>query len=274
MSISTSQLFRNFDLTVDRVRKLSKQVCEQLSITVFGYVRIHDNGTISWLTTSPDQDRFLVESDELCRNPLVNGRSLLKQGVYLDLYNQKFPGCEEFYRERAKRFKMDHGMVLVRHQEDYIETCCFSGLTDKRPLYQLFMNEQGLFKSFMNYFTLQLDPWLEEVLSEGIMMSDLKDPSNLPAEDGLYSFGDRVQLLESCGEQKLLILSRREQQCLVLLREGHTYHSIGKTLGLSERTIEHYLESVKNKLNVETRADLFLIAEKLVQLHVCKLGAC
>ena len=65
-----------------------------------------------------------------------------------------------------------------------------------------------------------------------------------------------------------MTLSKREKQCLVLLKDGHTYHTIGLALGLSECTIEHYLESVKNKLNVEARTELFLAAEKLVQLRI------
>lgn len=268
MNISKSQLYRNFDLSVDRVRNLTKNFCQQLAITVFGYVRIYDSGTVSWVTTCPDQDRFLVESDELSRNPLVNDRSLLKEGLYLDIYNRQFPGCEEFYRERAKFFQMDHGMVLVRHQNDYIETCCFSGLSAKRSLYQLFMNEQALFKTFMEHFTSKLDPRLLEVLSQGILLNDLKDEHNLLDEDALYFSGDRAILLEVCGWKNLLTLSKREKQCLVLLKGGHTYHAIGLALGLSERTIEHYLESIKNKLNLETRTELFLAAEKLVQFRI------
>lgn len=268
MHISKSQLYRNFDLSVDRVRNLSKNFCQQLGITVFGYVRIYDNGTVSWVTTCPDQDRFLVESDELSRNPLVNDRNLLKEGLYLDIYNRQFPGCEEFYRERAKLFQMDHGMILVKHQKDYIETCCFSGLFAKRPLYQLFMNEQALFKTFMEHFTNQLDLRLLEILSHGILLADLKDESNVLDEEALYFSGDRAILLEACGWKNFLKLSKREKQCLALLKEGHTYHTIGLSLGLSERTVEHYLESVKNKLNLETRTELFLAAEKLVQLRI------
>ncbi|MFV0340230.1 MAG: helix-turn-helix transcriptional regulator [Parachlamydiaceae bacterium] len=266
MNILKSQLFRNSDLSVDRVRKLTKSFCQQLDITAFGYVRIYDNGTVSWITTNPDQDRFLVESGELSRNPLVNDRNLLKEGNYLDLYNRQFPGSEVFYRERAKFFQMDHGMVLVRHQKNYIETGCFSGHSLKKSLHQLFMNEQALFKTFLDYFVRQLDPGLLEVLSQGISLHDLKDEKNVLEEDTLNI--DRASLLLACGQKGLLTLSKREKQCLVLLKEGHTYHSIGLALKLSERTVEHYLESVKNKLNLQSRTELIEVAERLTQLRI------
>jgi DNA-binding CsgD family transcriptional regulator len=269
MTIPLSQLYENFDLSVNRVRSLSKNFCQSFGITVFGYVRIYNNGMISWVTTNPDQDKFLVESGELKKNPLVSDRNLLKEGCYLDIYNRQFPGCSEFYRERANRFQMDHGMVLVRHKKDYIETCCFSGLATKRPLHQLFMNEQGLFRTFMDHFTCQLGPArLLEILAKGISLGDLKDKAELSNENGLHYPIDRSGLLEACGWQNLLKLSPREKQCLALLKEGYTYQTIGQTLGLSERTIEHHLESVKNKLCLDSRAELFLAAQKLVDFRI------
>lgn len=264
MNISKSQLFKNFDLSVDKIKKLSRNFCEPLEITVFGYVRIYDHGVVSWITTNPDQDRFLVDSGELNKNPLVNDRLILKEGCYLDTYDKQFPEAEAFYRERAKRFQMDHGMVLVRHQKDYLETCCFSGLSTKRPLYQLFMNEQTLFKKFMEHFTAQLDVRLLTVLSQGISLLDLKDKSHLPGAGNLYLSGERIALWEACGWKNLHKLSKREKECLVLLKEGHTYSEMGVKLRLSERTIEHYLQSVRNKLGLETRAELYQAAEMIM----------
>ncbi|MCE5294551.1 MAG: LuxR C-terminal-related transcriptional regulator [Chlamydiales bacterium] len=39
---------------------------------------------------------------------------------------------------------------------------------------------------------------------------------------------------------------------------------MGKTLYLSSRTVEHYLESVKNKLGITGRPELYLAAKKLL----------
>lgn len=267
MKRSLSDLYKNFDLVVDKVRKLSNDFCQPLGITTFGYVRVYNNETVSWVTTNPDQDRFLVESDALNTHPLVDSRNVLKEGAYLDLNTHQFPGYEKFYRERAKRFQMDHGMVLVRHQEDYLETCCFSGLSTKRQLYQLFMNEQALFKTFMEHFTKHLDRRLLDVLVQGITLADLKDEYGI-LESSLVLSSDREALVEACGWKNLLRLSKREKECLVLLRDGHTYQTIGFHLGLSERTVEHYLDSVKNKLGLESRTELFLVADKLIRLRL------
>jgi DNA-binding CsgD family transcriptional regulator len=48
-------------------------------------------------------------------------------------------------------------------------------------------------------------------------------------------------------------LSMRQLECLDLLAKGMTYKQIAANLGLSSRTIEHYIEAIKIKLNCESR---------------------
>ena len=201
----------------------------------------------------------MLESAALKEEPTVNTKNALAQGNYLWFCDRKFPGSDLFYKERAKRFEMDHGMVLVRHQKDYLETCCFSGLLSKRPLYNLFMNEQILFSTFMDHFVSKLDRELLGVLNDGLALNDLKDssPKSIPTIN-------REAILATCGLSSLLELSDREKECLALFRKGYTYEKIGKILHLSARTVEHYLESVKNKLGIQTRPELYAIAEKLL----------
>lgn len=51
-------------------------------------------------------------------------------------------------------------------------------------------------------------------------------------------------------------LSKREIECLRLLSQGKTVKLCAEELRLSPRTVEHYLENIKMKLNVKTRTQL------------------
>jgi DNA-binding CsgD family transcriptional regulator len=51
-------------------------------------------------------------------------------------------------------------------------------------------------------------------------------------------------------------LSQRQIDCLYYLVKGMTLKQIAKSLNLSPRTVEHYLDSVKLKLNCTSRAEL------------------
>lgn len=51
-------------------------------------------------------------------------------------------------------------------------------------------------------------------------------------------------------------LSKREKDCLYHYVRSKSTREISQILGLSKRTIEHYLENIKQKLHVSTRSEL------------------
>ncbi len=53
-----------------------------------------------------------------------------------------------------------------------------------------------------------------------------------------------------------MILSQREMQCLYQATRGKTAKQIAKALSLSNRTVEHYLDNIKNKMGVSSKAEL------------------
>lgn len=267
MSLTLQQFCKGFDQGVDKVRQLSKDFCRPLGITTFGYVRVYRNGCVSWVTSNPDQDRFLIESGALNDDPLINTPDVLKEGQFLWFNDRQFPGSDAFYRDRSQLFQMDHGMVIIKHQKNYLETCCFSGLLEKTPLYNLFMNEKDLFSLFMEHFTKQLDRRLLALLEQGITIGDIKDSFGKSSkQEELLEYSP--SLIAACGCQHLIQLSAREKECLLLLKQGYSYQAIGTRLNISHRTVEHYIESVKNKLGLETRSELCSAAERVSQLKL------
>lgn len=60
-----------------------------------------------------------------------------------------------------------------------------------------------------------------------------------------------------------LSLTTREEECLYYLLRGMTAKEIGKILGISFRTIEIYLGSIKAKFNCSSKATLIIKAMQL-----------
>ncbi len=58
-------------------------------------------------------------------------------------------------------------------------------------------------------------------------------------------------------------LTQRQQECLYCLVTGMTIKQIATELGLSPRTVEHHIESIKNKLRCNSRSELIAKALKL-----------
>jgi DNA-binding CsgD family transcriptional regulator len=62
------------------------------------------------------------------------------------------------------------------------------------------------------------------------------------------------------GKYKNYYLTKREAECLICLARGYTLKQIGRTLGVSPRTIEDHIERLKGKLRCRSRSDLINIA--------------
>lgn len=58
-------------------------------------------------------------------------------------------------------------------------------------------------------------------------------------------------------------LSKRQLDCLYYYAKGMTINEIATTLSLSKRTVEHYLEAVKAKMNCTSRAEVIAKAERM-----------
>lgn len=64
-----------------------------------------------------------------------------------------------------------------------------------------------------------------------------------------------------------LLLSKQQKYCLYYLVKGMTYKQIAAKLQLSSKTVEHYLNRVKIKMNCKSRSEL---VEKALQLEEIK----
>jgi DNA-binding CsgD family transcriptional regulator len=263
-----NQFFNRLDTKVNAVRRMTKSFCDSMYLTAFAYVRVYHDGRVGWVTSNADQDRLLTEFGFFRDDPLIDTAQALKQGHYLWFHDRKFPKSDEFYEQRSRHFKIDHGMVLVSHQKDYLETGCFSGLIAQKPLYNVFSQEQGLFKSYLEYFKQNLPRSMLPLLEDGIHLRDLKPTYG--KDSSLAIPKDRKQLIVDCGWKNLLAISKGEMSCLSFLRDGLTYEAIAEQLKLSPRTVESYLHSVKNKLNLKTRTDLCQLANRLSELGLLK----
>lgn len=270
MDTKLQEYFRRLDSGVDIVRQITQEFSNAMGLTGFAYVRIYNDGRVGWLTSDSDHDRLLVDSGFLEKDPLLETARVLKEGCYLWFHDREFPGAQNFYRDRKKHFQIDHGMALINHEKDYLESFCFDGCLAKQPLYNLFVNETGVFEAYRDYFKQQIPKSLFNLFEEGFLLKDVKNTKEPTVEISL-SDPKRCAIIEACGWVNLLQLSKREKECLVLLKKGHTYQQIGHKMHLSARTVEHYIESIKNKLNANSRAELCKAAEKMEQFGLDKL---
>ncbi len=82
-----------------------------------------------------------------------------------------------------------------------------------------------------------------------------------------HGVGDEVQgvtkpmpKLPKEGAESLVLLSRREREVFERIARGETQRAVAEELGLSVKTVETYRARIKEKLGLQTRADLVAFA--------------
>jgi DNA-binding CsgD family transcriptional regulator len=86
------------------------------------------------------------------------------------------------------------------------------------------------------------------------------DLSRPPDPAGRSSTGGGTTTKGSPASQRRKQLSRREAEVLRLLAQGHTNQETAEQLAISIKTVETYRKRLHEKLELETRAQLFRFA--------------
>ncbi len=91
----------------------------------------------------------------------------------------------------------------------------------------------------------------------GLVIGELANAFYQLIATGLLSFTQSLPLsLTTNYQNQFSQFTEREKQVLTLLIRGKTAKEIGNRLGISRRTVEHHIESLKFKTNSKFKSDL------------------
>jgi len=88
------------------------------------------------------------------------------------------------------------------------------------------------------------------------MLNQYLSNPNILVPEYTQKFLDVYQIVPS----RKYNLSKRELQCIQYLVKGASAKDIAFTLGLSYRTVEIYIQNIKNKLNVRKTTEIIALA--------------
>lgn len=193
-----------------------------------------------------------------------SGFSLIET-VSSDLYKNTF------LSETKNLFNMNSWIILSEKGSDFVEL--FGFVSEKRNcLEDIYLNHSHLLKSFAAHFKKAMHPLICQMQAAAISLSALKDGifnSNQPnhpmlEKEVLYAYLKDLGMKSKV--ERATSLSVREVQCLKLILSGKSAREMAADLILSTRTIEFYLENIKNKLNCINKRELFSVADDFVNL--------
>lgn len=233
------------------IKKLCRPLEEYLRIAKFGQMRIYQDGRYGHLTSCPDLVEFFYENKLFVNHPYFFRNPLLFEGgTALVTLTQ-----ENCFRKKFKDlFLTDQMCVILKTFEDYSDCFVFAPENLAARDCHILFNQLHLLEKFANYFKRETRMLMHQSVEVGVNMKnelkeqfDISDPS-FP----LY----RKDLKNAAFLKSIFPLTPREHACLRLFKKGHSAQATGAILKISQRTVEHHFENIKEKLRCHSKWEL------------------
>lgn len=253
-------------LTFQSVDKI-KSICSPLfanKIKHFTHDITFSNGQLSELTSNPSV--YELWSSKRPSAVFVNesGR-ILKSGIYL---SEVLEEQDEYYKNSKHLFFTVVGcnkMLEIVEREDDCQHMFHLGLNyNGADYHQWLLNNIDIFKKFINYYKKAAKELILEI-------KKVENRLILPVRQqcGLQNIPDiaAVNTIDSKKEKytmtlnhhqtfELITIAKQQSLCLAHLMLGKTAKDIATQMGISFRTVEHYLETIKKRLGCGSSMEL------------------
>ena len=258
---TTNKSACQYSLSVtERVENVCKPLKEYMGIKCFGYLRIfNDCRYIHLINGYRDFQKHYFSN-------------LHTEGAIFDTYNKNTPmGDHHTFIWPHKLPVEDHAMIylhgwdiwngvnIIHRSEDYIEIFAFTFNRETSDQTLFFTRNTNCLIKFVKYFKYKCaDLTNTEDKSKLAVYRDKFSIKYSPKNNNREKFLSSLKLgsgFVQCHD-KLVNISKREAQCLNFLRQGLSCKSIAIELNLSNKTIEHYIQNLKNKLEINYKEQL------------------
>jgi DNA-binding CsgD family transcriptional regulator len=226
--------------------QLIKNICNPLKdclgITLFTYYFIEPDGHFGMVCSHTHLMDLFFNEKLYSTHPYFKHPHLLRSGYSLAPAIPD-PNFLEIY---DKRYQVRDLFYMCKHRGEGLEGFVFGvSLLDINNCANFYLENLNLLNKFTSYFMQKHDGFnLKQAIGEFFLESNTSwSLSNTDPKE--------LRFLKAISP-----LSRRELQCLELYKQGHSSQTTAAMLGLSQRTIEHYFENMKNKLGCNSKRDL------------------
>ncbi len=231
-----------------------KQIClpliQYLEIEFFTYYFIEEDGHFGILSNAFDFMELYYFQKLYLNNPYMSHPNLFRSGhVYAPCTYD-----DEIQCILKDQFKADHLFLSLECNPGQMEGFIFANKNSGADTLSDYLEKLDLLNKFSRYFKREAQSIIGRMSSEKYNISQAREneflhlPENLPLSKNKH--------LEQQFLAEIWKLSPQEQKCLEMFKLGNSAQSTAAKLGLSQRTVEHYLDNVKIKLGCSSKWDL------------------
>lgn len=251
MVSSLNELIRRYTINCDRrIKRICSPLQTLAGITTFSYFSIDHDGRFVIMSNYPEQLDFFYGNKLYLDCPYLTHPELFRSGCALIPLTTH----SEFLQQSRQLHRVDHLFLMLQKQKNRIEGQFFIKENLGEAECTIFLSYIDLLKKFGKYFKREAGDLIRSAWEGSYNIHKAKGNSFLSRDPSLPLSSKDPHA--SSFLKKVNPLTPQEQNCLHLFQQGHTAQSTGAIMGLSQRTVEHYFENMKNKLGCHSKRDL------------------
>lgn len=235
----------------------------RLGITYFSHVRITNQNQLSGISCNPlfmehyfKNQYYLSDIHQIDAEKI--GKFIVWDAIEFTKVGEKI--CIE-----SNHLGVHNPFTIINKSKKFIDYYHFASSSIDKKINQVYLANIELLQHFILYFNekIQQSSQLKRAYDWKFDMRSNKKVimTNFNEEIMIYNKND---FFKSTNLHKTLIifdnteilLSKRQNEILSFIIKGKTIKEISRILYLSPRTVGHYYETLKNKLNVSTKSEL------------------
>ena len=253
------------------ITALCQPIFELFNVNYFAHTRAFHNRQFVAVMTNPELTECFLKRKHSIYFSEGNGFYLNDGCYFTNCFTQSF-GLEEKLKAFWKEFDIGYLIHIVKKQTGYDDMYYFGLNVQDGFLVNKFLNHLKMIEHFILYFKSQSLGVFNKIEPVSYSQDYFLLPQSKPnisyvtsKEQEIFLKSLPLKKVQVLGKLGNAFLSQREYECLRYANKCYSLKEIAKQINISPRTVETYLNSVKNKLGIARRSDLIMFELDSIQ---------
>lgn len=256
------------------LRQICKPLFEKSKISFFEYgLVVKSNLDVKWLSTNPQRTQLLLDKQSLAKSTVQMVSDVKEKNFRYYFWDSVLTHMKsELHKRKMERylsmsynyFDVAHGFVIIEHSNDHSMIYSFGTTVKNESVREFYLNNIDFLENFIFYFKeksaglFKKCGILGQEANQSIELLDIQCASKNILDQKLFN-RDLQRLYLTFDTFNNVYLTTQEFKIILLISKCYTLDEIGAFLNTSTRTVESHLKAARDRLNLQTNADLILL---------------
>jgi len=240
------------------VNEICAPLFKHFKINFFSHTRALYNGGFAALMTLPELTEYYIDKKYPIRFSYGQG-IYLEQGFYLNVTSEDQAAASGMLLDLKENFNTANFFYIVEKNKSYDDFYAFATTPENQSIYNHYLNNLDLINLFLLHYKSKAKNLISKAAplfynSDSFAMQQITDQKKIEREACKESLS--LKKITVCGHLGEVVISKRELDCIKYLIKSYSYKEIAQALNLSPRTVETYINSLKDKLGCANKWEL------------------